>query len=555
MQTQLKRQNTPRQALLFGEPEPCGIKISDAAQILEVSSATVRNWLKTGYLVNSGMGAVDPQSLDSFAQRYAGKEKLNGRANKSLKDSHNHNAVTSRFLAMITSQVNQLNSIGDDYQRTLSDSYRNKEGIYYTPAQIVADMFPPLREGETTGIFCDPCCGSGNFIIRAIEIGFRPENIVGFDTDPVAVELTKARIRKLTGYDSDTIYNEDFLAWAITSHEKYDYIYTNPPWGKKLPKETKQAYAAIFKAGRSSDTCSLFFFACIKALNEGGRLGFLLPASFFNIATFEDARKKALSLKIEKLIDFNKPFAGLVTRAQALILCKQSTPSEKRSACCTVGNSIHERDQNSFERNPKAIFNFHCGSNDAAVIDHAFETPHVTLAGKAQWGLGIVTGNNNKWISTRLEADHIPVFKGADIHAGRIKQPTSFIPSDFSLYQQVAPIDMYNAKEKLIYRFISSDLIFFADSEQRYILNSANMLIPDVGFPLSCNQLAAILNSDFMNWLFKCIFNTHKILRSDLESLPIHVDYFCCHPHFLEHSYLNYLGIRKEDDGTYRLKE
>lgn len=555
MQTELKRYNTPQQALLFGEPEPVGIKIPDAAFQLGVSSATIRNWLKTGYLVNSGKGAVDVHSLENFTEKYAGTEKLNGRANKSQKDSHNHNDITSRFLDVIALQSNHLNSVGDDYQQSLSDSYRNMEGVYYTPEYIVADMFSPPRQDVATSIFCDPCCGSGNFVVRALELGFRPENIVGFDTDPVAIELTKTRIRNLTGYNSSTIYNEDFLDHSVTSDAAYDYIFTNPPWGKKLPKESKQSYAAVFKAGKSSDTCSLFFFACLKTLKEGGHLGFLLPEAFFNIATYEDARRAALALNVERLIDYNKPFAGLVTRAQALILRAQPNPNTELSVSCEAANTKHRRTQDSFSKNPKSIFNFHCTAEESAVIDYVFDRPHVTLAGNAQWGLGIVTGNNKKWIRSTPGAGYVPVFKGSDIQSGTLKKPTCFIPSDFSLYQQVAPMDFYNAKEKLIYKFISSDLVFYADSEQKYILNSANMLIPESDFPISCNQLADLFNSDFMNWLFKNIFDTHKILRGDLETLPIHVDYFDDHPHFAEHEYLDFLGIRKEKNGAYRLKE
>jgi len=555
MARQNVRKNTDQQALPSGEQECHGVQIADAAQRMNVSSATIRNWLKTGYLSSSGKGTVDPHSLDSFAQRYAGTEKLVGRANKSLRDFHDHTKITARYMDMITSQNDRLHSVGDDYQESLSNSYRNKEGIYYTPEHIVADMFSPPVGGVASSIFCDPCCGSGNFIVRALELGFRPENIVGFDTDPVAVELTKMRIRDITGYDSQTIYNEDFLERSTKSDTAYDYIFTNPPWGKKLPKETKCSYAAILNAGKSNDTCSFFLFACLKAIKEGGHLGLLLPEAFFNIATYEDARRTALSFTIERIIDYKKPFAGLVTRAQALILRVKPAPASPSSIWCETNNTKHERSQNSFANNPKAIFNFHCDAAEMAVIDHAFQIPHVTLEGKAQWGLGIVTGNNKKWIRSTPSADHVPVFKGADIRTGYLKKPTNFIPSEFSLYQQVAPLELYNAREKLIYRFISSDLTFFADSEQRYILNSANMLIPNDDIPISCAQLASLLNSDFMNWLFKRIYNTHKILRGDLETLPIHVEYFDRHHHFAEHTYLGYLGIRKETDGTYRLED
>ena len=63
---------------------------------------------------------------------------------------------------------------GDDvsskYESSLSDSYKNKEGIYYTPQYIVEDMLKDIVDVEDK-TFLDPCCGSGNFIIEAIKKG------------------------------------------------------------------------------------------------------------------------------------------------------------------------------------------------------------------------------------------------------------------------------------------------------------------------------------------------------------------------------------------------
>lgn len=87
------------------------------------------------------------------------------------------------------------------------------------------------------------------------------------------------------------------------------------------------------------------------------------------------------------------------------------------------------------------------------------------------------------------------------------------------------------------------------------MLNSANMLILKKTFPISARQLCDLLNSDFMNWLFAQIFRTHKILRGDLEELPVHAEYFREHEIFEEGTYLDFLNLRKIEDGSYRLKE
>ena len=90
---------------------------------------------------------------------------------------------------------------------------------------------------------------------------------------------------------------------------------------------------------------------------------------------------------------------------------------------------------------------------------------------------------------------------------------------------------------------------------QRYILNSANMLIPDEDFPISQFQLSQILNSKVMNWLFRTIFDTHKVLRSDIETLPIHADYFKDNRNFEEYTFNEYLEVEELEVGTFRIKK
>ena len=540
---------------LLDETEPRTISIDESASRLGVSTATIRNWIKTKYLEQVGKGRITLESLKQFQAEISGKEKLTQRANKSLKDSHNHEEIVSNFLSKVNLSRGSIDAIGTEYETSLSDSYRNKEGIYYTPNEVVRDLFTPPKNQRLNASFCDPCCGSGNFIIRAIELGFKPENIYGYDIDPVAVEITKARIYEITGYKNENIKVANFLDIACSEESvKFDYIYTNPPWGKKIDKRTRELIGLKLGTKTSIDTCSLFFFASLKCLQDNGVLGLLLPESFFNIATFEEARIKTLQLSIERLIDYGKVFKGLITKAQAIVLKNQASESSQKISCEVIDTS-YQRSIESFSCNPKSILNLYCNDEEARTLQHLLSIPYITLKNKAYWGLGIVTGNNKKFIKNHPESNTIPVYKGSDILQGDLKEPNHFIPSDMTLYQQVAPLHLYKAKEKLIYKFISSRLCFFYDDQQRFILNSANLLIPDQTFPVKTKVLGELLSSDFMNWVFSKIFNTHKILRGDLESLPIHSQFLEGASCFDETEYLKQLNIKKKDNGTYRIKK
>lgn len=537
---------------LFGEIEAEELTIDQAAKTANVSVATIRNWIKTGYLIQSSKGLITQESFDNFMSNVAGKEKLNSRANKLLKDEHNHDELSNNINSLI--QKFSGETIGIEYENSLSNSYRNKEGIYYTPSWVVKDMFKNIKISSTFK-FLDPCCGSGNFVIEAIKSGVAPENVYGFDVDENAVLITKERIKQEFGFETSNIRVGDFLQEAFKFSKQnlsFDLIFTNPPWGKKIDKADKEKISSIYGCGNSLDTTSLFMGASLSILKQGGILGFLIQEAFFNITTFEDIRKKTISKKILRFIDYGKAFKGLVTKAQAIIIENTEANFNDKIECC-LDNISFNRSLESFKNNPKKIFNFWATENEAQVIDRVYSVKHITLKGKAKWALGIVTGNNDRFCADTQKEGYIPIYKGLDITKIGLKEPNTFILNDFSKFQQVAPLEMYQAKAKLIYKFISSDLCFFCDTQQRYILNSANLLIPlNVG--ITGEQLTKLLNSEIINWVFKKLFATHKVLRSDLELLPIHLDYFSNNQYFSESDYLDYLQIKKTEDGTFRIE-
>ena len=133
--------------------------------------------------------------------------------------------------------------------------------------------------------------------------------------------------------------------------------------------------------------------------------------------------------------------------------------------------------------------------------------------------MGIVTGDNNKYILQHNIADAEPIFRGSDVLPYTLKAPSSFIKFTPHLFQQVAPEHFFRKSEKLIYKFISKKLVFAYDNGQHLSLNSANILIPNIP-NLSIKTVLALLNSAVFQYLFTKKFATHKVLRGDLEQLP-----------------------------------
>ena len=502
-------------------PQAKHLTQTEVAERLHVSTATVSNWVKEGLLEVDGGHRVTEESLRQFQKKHAGKTKLQNRANKLQKDGHDPAEVEAAVCHALEGGPFD-EALGVRYQAMLSESFKNKEGIFYTPASIVDDMMKDLPMDASTR-FLDPCCGTGNFLVHALQRGVLPEHLYGFDTDANAVRIAQRRIKELTGREAPHVVCADFLEVASTLTERFDLVFTNPPWGKKLPQPQRMDYAQRYGAGSSTDTCSLFLLASLAVLRPNGMAGLLMPESFFKIAVFEDARKAVLGKTLLQIKDYGKPFKNMYS-AVALVI-RQQDAEEINIVSCYYQQQIYPRPQVQFLEMPRCNINYWTRPEEMQRIETLLQQPYLTLKGHATWGLGIVTGNNAKMCKRSHRPGLKPVYRGKDIVPGRLKAAYYYInPNDFPRYQQLAPLSMYHAPEKLVYRFISSDLVFYCDTHQRYILNSANMLVLDGDFPLKAKQLAQVMNSPLTNWLFKQLFHTHKVLKGDLEMLPLFTD-------------------------------
>ena len=86
----------------------------------------------------------------------------------------------------------------------------------------------------------------------------------------------------------------------------------------------------------------------------------------------------------------------------------------------------------------------------------------------------------------------------------------------------MAPVEMYRAREKLLYRFISEVPVFTYDNHQTLSLNSCNIVIPEID-GLDMKYILAILNSSVAAYFISKRFNSVKLLRSHIEQMPIPV--------------------------------
>ena len=134
--------------------------------------------------------------------------------------------------------------------------------------------------------------------------------------------------------------------------------------------------------------------------------------------------------------------------------------------------------------------------------------------------MGIVTGNNAKHLLMKKEEGSEPILRGSDIERFRVKGATSYIHFCPEQYQQVAPVELYRAPEKLLYRFVGERPVFAYDDRQTLTLNSCNIVIPRVE-GMDMRYIMAVFNSSVIEFWHKRVNHSMKLLRAHIEAFPI----------------------------------
>ena len=402
--------------------------------------------------------------------------------------------------------------IGFVYQSLTAEGHRIMTGLYYTTPSIVEEMLSDVRL-TTNQHFLDPCCGSGIFLMK-VE-GARPEQLYGIDNDPLAVMIAKANL--MVKFNESAVYPQiyqlDFLLHAASALAglKFDYIVTNPPWGSE--KRKRHASDII----SSNEQSTLFYTESFKFLNDNGILHFLMPTSVLKIKVHADFRRFiAENTCLEAINCYHERFKGVFTDFISLKVRNKAANGKQSYIVRTAHNEIIRKNWQVQDDDFCAIPLLN--DRTEAILDKAERLRHDDLS-HSQWALGIITGNNAKVLKDRPRKGLEPIFTGKDIRRYGLKKASRYIKYNRVDFQQCAKDEFYRAKEKLVYKFVSSSLCFTYDDKQRLFLNSANILIPEIE-GMSIKTVLAFLNSALFNFLYAKRFNDIKILKGNLSALP-----------------------------------
>jgi len=449
------------------------------------------------------------------------------------------------------------------YQLLQNQHGRKSDGQFYTPKSVVKQIIKQVGiDIEKDDLIVDPACGSGQFLLEAFNtLDFlysskKPSenkteryseiliSLMGVDIDEIACLIAKFNLLKRSEFLSSKkpkVICSNTLKKTVDLFEqnplqeyegKIDVMIGNPPWGAKLTSEEKSYFQKNYQIGQVGlNTFTLFIERSLGLLkNNGGRLGFLIPEAYLKIKNHQLSRQQILEKsKIKALQVCGEVFKKVYAPALIIIVETTSDKNKRISNNIKVSKSLSEDNkailipQKTFYSTHENIFNINHSDNSEKIKTKLQDQEVKYLKNNALFFLGIVTGNNDKHLTTTNgDPRQNRILVGKDVNQFKINFSGHYFIYDKEVLQQVAPKDYYLEPQKLLYKFISSKLIFAYDNQSYFMLNNINGVIPKIQ-GMRPKYILALLNSKLLQYYYSSTFFTVKVLKGNLEKLPLKV--------------------------------
>jgi len=167
---------------------------------------------------------------------------------------------------------------------------------YYTKSDPIINYMVSLLSLKGSEKILEPCAGDGVFIDPIVKT-FPDIQIDAFELNDNSYSnlLVKySDFENINVKKTDTLTDVD-LQFLCSMGGGYDAIIANPPYGawrdQKERKKLKRSYNGFY----AKESYSLFLYRCIEALNDKGKLVFIIPDTYLNLHMHKDIRKYILT--------------------------------------------------------------------------------------------------------------------------------------------------------------------------------------------------------------------------------------------------------------------
>lgn len=174
---------------------------------------------------------------------------------------------------------------------------------YYTKSEPILDYMTNMLNLNPQDSIFEPCGGDGVFVDKMLSLS-PSANISIFELNPEAVTILKHKYvqnENIRIKSTDTLLDEDVVSRKL----RFDKIIGNPPYGARNSEDKKDILSKFYPNLYIKESYTLFLYACIECLKEGGILSFIIPDTFLSLHRHYSIRQYILKhSKIKELSMF-----------------------------------------------------------------------------------------------------------------------------------------------------------------------------------------------------------------------------------------------------------
>lgn len=280
--------------------------------------------------------------------------------------------------------------IADAFETFIGYTLKGAQGQFFTPRNVVKLMSEILNQTPDETII-DPACGAGGFLVESLRHVWNvlDEDAQKFhwNASALAEEKNKTAMSKIFGIEKDSfltkvakaymailgdgkggIFCEDSLEqpkhWGKSTQqsiklESFDCLLANPPFGKEIKvvgqdklsqyelahKWTKKGDSFIKKdkVNKEMPPQILFVERCLDLLSDGGRMGLIIPETYFHAPRSQYVMQFMARHNIYCLVDLPHNTFRPHNNAKCIaVFIEKNCPQQEKILMCVAEEIGHD---------------------------------------------------------------------------------------------------------------------------------------------------------------------------------------------------------------------
>lgn len=342
---------------------------------------------------------------------------------------------------------------------------------------------------------------------------------------------------KLTSWDPFSHKASDWFdpEWMFGMKEGFDVVIANPPYIQlsktDISKEIKQYLLDRYKTSSGRfNTFGFFTIFGLDLVKQQGVLTYIIPNTILSQEYYQYIRKYILdNSQINEIVNYNDMvFESAVVENITIFLSKLS--DLKKNHVTKVSNQtensvevLKEINQESFYSSYKNQFDIK-GDSITNKIEHTSNTEKLSSLCNINQAIALKNDRSKSLLEDpKLGSEVYKLLDGRNVQRYKINWTGVYLNYDLKKIHSCKRKDIFLKDEKLLFRRVSSNLVFAYDNNQFFALNTLVVVtIKDKYLgKYSLKYLLSILNSKLVNYYYFHKYKSTKNVFSEIQARSV----------------------------------